>query len=43
MYCYDYVAYCFQEYYGPEWWDIDPKKMINDERFETIFEGKLES
>lgn len=42
MYCYDYNAYCYQEYYGPEWWNINPSAMLSDDRFETVFEGVWE-
>ena len=32
MYCYEYAAYCYKELY-PEWWQIDPKFMLTDDRF----------
>ena len=35
MYCYEYAAYCYQEYY-PQWWQIDPKVMLNGDRFNHL-------
>ena len=40
MYCYSYLAYCFL---FEEWWDADPKEILTDDRFETVFEGEWKS
>lgn len=40
MYCYEYVAWIYEEYF-PEWWSINPKFIWGHPEVKIIFEGKI--
>lgn len=44
LYCSEYVALCHNEVsnYYPNWWQIDPKTILEDTRFETIWKGQVD-